>query len=61
MLYSIWSSGTWPGPSHMTWIPFFQARSVSLPISTSSSNCSSSVASASPPGRQPSPIENVTS
>ena len=61
MLYSIWSNGMWPGPSHMTCMPFFHARSVSFPISTSSRSCSSSVASASPPGRQPSPMEKVTS
>ena len=61
MLNSIWSSGTWPGPSTITCTPIFQARSVSLPISTNSASCKSSVASARPPGRQPSPMENVTS
>ena len=61
MLNSIWSKGTWPGPSTITCTPIRQARSVSSPSVESSASWARSVASASPPGRRPSPIENVTS
>src|ERR1043166_7168707 len=60
MFHSIWSKGTWPGPSIMTWTPRRQARSVSSPRVSSSASWASSVASARPPGRRPSPIENIT-
>jgi hypothetical protein len=45
----------------MTCTPQRQARSVSSPIAASSASCAWSVASASPPGRSPSPMEKLTS
>ncbi len=42
MLNSIWSKGTWPGPSTMTCTPLAQARSVSSPRVASSRSWASS-------------------
>ena len=61
MLILILCSGTWPGPSIITWQPFFQAIWVSSPSVSSSANCARSLASAIEPGRRPSPSENDTS
>ena len=61
MLILILCSGTWPGPSIITWQPFFQAICVSSPSVSSSANCARSLASAIEPGRRPSPSENETS
>ena len=50
MLILILCIGTWPGPSIMTWQPFFQAVCVSSPSVSSSANCARSLASAIAPG-----------
>ena len=54
-------SGTWPGPSIITWTSWRHATSVSSPKVRSSANCAWSLASAIDPGRNPSPSENATS
>ena len=61
MFIGIWSSGTWPGPSTITWTSCSQALRVSSPSTFSSANCAASEASARQPGRSPSPSEKVTS
>ena len=55
MLILILCSGTWPGPSIITWQPLFHAICVSSPSVSSSANCARSLASAIEPGRRPSP------
>ena len=52
---SIWSIGMWPGPSIITCTSYSQAFLVSSPSVFSSANCASSLASATLPGRRPSP------
>ena len=54
-------SGTWPGPSIITWTSYSQARLHSSPMVFSSANWAASLASATEPGRSPSPSENATS
>ncbi len=61
MFMAIWSSGTWPGPSTITWTSWAHAFLVSSPSTLSSANWASSEASARQPGRSPSPSEKVTS
>ena len=61
MLILILCIGTWPGPSIITWQPFFQAIWVSSPRVSSSANWARSLASAIEPGRRPSPSEKLTS
>ena len=61
MFISIWSIGMWPGPSTITCVPCSQPRRVSSPRTSSSANWASSLASASEPGRRPSPRLQVTS
>ena len=58
---AIWSIGTWPGPSTITWTSFSHARFVSSPRVSSSANCARSLASWMEPGRSESPSEMVTS
>ncbi len=53
--------GTWPGPSIITCTSCRHAISVSSPSVRSSLNCASSLASATQPGRRPSPSENAMS
>ena len=53
--------GMWPGPSIITWTSYSQAFLVSSPSVFSSANCASSLASATLPGRSPSPSEKLTS
>ena len=61
MFRSIWSIGTWPGPSIITWQFRCLARRPSSPITFNSANWASSLASAIEPGRSPSPRLQVTS